>query len=481
MNKKIFITLALALCAFAPNVASAANPLWWSYYANYEGGWPNPHAGYRGECNWSFFHDPLRCPLYTYASASLTNTPSQGIVAMAYLRGYSGGYSYSPITYTGSLPAVSPNTSVTLNWACQDFQAQSYSTPASCISYDAFNNCNGWSGGGGGTGYAYDYAYAVFNGTVQSNLGGTVVAPTQTTTYSVYCQTAGWSPNPTFGIPAKPNTPTMQFTVNVSGPPLPAPPTESIDAGMGPGVTKTVTVGTPVMLTATYLASTGDTLTDTAINGPNNTNSVPGVPWTPPASPKTYLFSTTTPGSYTFSPALRTTYYHNWNDYGAAVTVIVTVPPACTGAHEVNPPTCSCEIGYNRVDGSCVLATCLGAHQVPPLCSTCESGYQMQSGSCVIAPPSISISASQPRVARNTSATIVWSVTGLEAGGGTQCAISSAPAGVFSQSMPANTAPTWSGSAPTTGITGSATITLVCTGAVSKTISVGLLPAYQER
>jgi hypothetical protein len=75
-------------------------------------------------------------------------------------------------------------------------------------------------------------------------------------------------------------------TVTVAASIAVPPPQDTISAGAGNGVPVTVVAGTPVTISATYTADAADTLTQTAIDGPNSTNSVPGVPFTAPFSPK---------------------------------------------------------------------------------------------------------------------------------------------------------------------------------------------------
>ncbi len=262
--------------------------------------------------------------------------------------------------------------------------------------------------------------------------------------------------------------------------------------------------------------------------------------WTaPPLESKTYTFTPTAPGEYIFYPAAQTEQYTSWNNYSKSL--LVRVHPACPagqhwvpgpsgnyagitfrgqcvpdqatcpGVHEVNPPACTCETGYVRQNGACVLPTsqCAGVHEVnypacscdigyhkqngvcvpdtcsdpravPPLCSSCISGYETKNGICTPIPPSTSLSAYPLRVQKGTGSTVSWNVTGLSSGSGTACSITSNPAGVFYQSMPANTAPSWSGTAPTGAINGATIITLSCTGAVSKSVTVGIVPVFQE-
>lgn len=467
-----------SLTAVLDSSQSAA--VWWSTYTSYQS-WPLPlsvasHNNVGGWCNARYYN----CPLPSYANIYVRSDPSQAIVARSVLPGFYFNFLAQRVTYAGALSTVPSGTPLTIEWACQRGQSVGYTVSDSCSSYDPFGNCVS-SGGGGSATYTYrDYDGAVgTNFTAGPNIGSATVVPTQTTTYGIYCRSAG--ARTANGIPF-PSTPVMSFTVNVSGEPIPPPlpPTTTIDAGAGNGITKTVSVGTSVTLTATYTAGSRDALTSTAINGPNSTNSVPGVAWTPPTSPKTYIFTPSTPGSYTFSPSLQSQFYPAWSNYGASVTVVATAA-TCSGAHQVNPPTCSCEVGYTLQGGVCVPTTCSDPHALPPLCNTCQSGYVWDggNGACIIAPAALSISLSKSLVRKGETTTLSWSATGLA--GSQNCSVSSSPAGVFSQTMPAGTAPTWSRSNQPTGpIIGATVFTLSCTGSTPVSVSAKLNPAYIE-
>lgn len=239
----------------------------------------------------------------------------------------------------------------------------------------------------------------------------------------------------------------------------PAAPTVTINAGAGNGVAVSRPAGTPVTITATFTPRTGDTITGSAINGPNSGSSVPGGN-TAPASTKTYVLPGTTPaGSYTFRPALTTTYYPAWSDYGRSVVVTITGSLTCPGANEINPPTCSCAPGYQRVPPS---TTCT----VIPI---------------VVPPPApvLTFSAESPRVQPGSAANLTWNVSGLIATD--SCTISSVPAGTLSRSHgPSATATSWSGTASPT-ITGNSVFTLSCTRGTAQSVTVGLIPVIIER
>ncbi len=139
--------------------------------------------------------------------------------------------------------------------------------------------------------------------------------------------------------------------------------------------------GKPSVITATYIPGAGDTLTATALNGPNTTNSVPGVTNVTATSPKVYTFTTNTPGTYTFSPAVKTDAYRSWDDLGKSVTV--TVLNCGVGGH-ISGNACVCDTGYTGTPPSCV----------PPV-----------KVSCALSPASQTI-------VRGSSATVRYTTTG---------------------------------------------------------------------
>ena len=97
------------------------------------------------------------------------------------------------------------------------------------------------------------------------------------------------------------------------------PPTATISASPA-----SINVGQSTTITATYAAGTGDTITGTAINQPYYTNVTP----TTPVTPRTYNFSPSSPGTYTFYAFVNTPRY-SW--YMAKSTnVTVSAAANCT-------------------------------------------------------------------------------------------------------------------------------------------------------
>lgn len=298
----------------------------------------------------------------------------------------------------------------------------------------------------------------------------------------------------------------FSIPVTVSGSPV---PTVTI-TGNGQSGSVSVPSGTPVDIVATFNPS--GSYTGSAINDFQNN----ALTSQAAASPKNYTFNTAAnpaaPGTYIFNAAVQTSALGWANNFGKSLTVVVTaapgacqngqgtagscsscdagfhlsggacVPDVCAGGQN-NPPACTtCSPGFHTGgSGACVANTCSDPHAIAPLC-TCESGYTMSGGVCTLNPPALSLTAAQARVQKNAPASLSWSVTGLVDGSGTQCSISSSPAGVYSTTMPPGTAPTWSGSNVLTGPVTSATIfTLMCTGPESKSITVTLIPSFIEK
>lgn len=427
------------------------------------------------------YPSPLSCPQNT---ALCYPNPRVGTLSIR-AAGASDGYTVNvdannAQTSLGSPVILDGNRQLEVEWACLPYQ----NGTATCQIVNPRCHCSWW--GGCGTCYT-PYACNTGNITYTDNTltstgfqtNGALVGTASVTfpanadsfTYSLQCKKAGGS------------TYTVTNTVYAAGgadTPLNAPkPTATINAGNGNGVTKTVEVGTPVTITATYTPRGTDSLTSTAINGPNSTNSVPGVSNTTPDSPKQYIFIPSAVGTYTFAPAIRSANFPVWNDYGVAVDVVAT-PMTCPNAHGVNPPTCTCDVGYSGPPrGLCTQVPCSDPNALWPLCTSCRAGYELRGGVCT-PPPELSLRASQLRVNSGTRTTVTWRVTRLYANAGIVCSLSSNPSGVVSARMPANTQPTWSGTAQTAPITATTVITLSCTGANPKSITVGLIPAFEE-
>lgn len=366
----------------------------------------------------------------------------------------------------GTPPAVAPGSELTMQWSClpsrtvnsagcQYRQFNSHCNPYTGVLYSAGTVSSGSSGSGPG------FSPSGLTGT------RTVTAPTTpgTYTYSLTCQ-GSW------GLPAM----TIPVVVGETATPI---------IGITGNGTNPVSVtrGVPVTIAGTYAVASGDTLLKTALNDSSN-NALPGVAWTPPGN-KSYVFDTAgrTPGTYVFYPAVQTTQYPGWNNYGKSLTVTITAATStatCSGAHQINPPTCSCDIGYVMQGGVCTAATCSDPHAVPPLCGTCQSGYTRLGGACVVV-PTVSLSLSQSTVRSGSPALLSWTAGNMPSDGSIACSISSTPASVFSRTMPAGTSPTWSGNDVATGaITQRTTFTLSCTNIGPVSVTVNLTPNVIE-
>ncbi len=134
-------------------------------------------------------------------------------------------------------------------------------------------------------------------------------------------------------------------------------------------------------------------------------------------------------------------------------------------------------VTYTVTSNTCVSNTCAGGQTNPPTCSICPAGtHDNGFGTCVSNVPSgLTLTVQSNKVRKGNPAVLSWSVSGLSSGVGTSCSVTSNPAGVFSQTMPANTTPTWSATNVSTGAINSTTVfTLACTGAnpISKTVTV---------
>jgi hypothetical protein len=485
--------ISISLAGRSPSLSLAlqqtqsASAAWWNTYPQYDNGWPMPHNVPAGT------PIPGMCSscgaINSYADAYVQSNQSQAVVIKTSLTNSSNGvagvnssWHYSQ-TQNGSIPTVSAGTPVVIEWACQDYTARAWSVGGSCRSYDAFGNCTSWTSGSGGTAY-FNY----YGGSASSNFNGgggyvssVVVTPTVSTTYSVQCLASGIPAGS--GNAIVPATPAMSFTVNVAAPPPPPLPTETISAGAGPGVAKTVNVGTPVTITATYAAGAGDSLTNTAIDGPNSTNSVPGVAWLPPTSPKTYVFTPSAAGTYTFYPSLQSSYYSAWNNYSSSVTVTAVAPTCANGLdYATYGPSCTCPAGQTQSGSVCVASSCSDPHAGNPPTCACQAPYTGPNGGpCALPPPSITLKAAQSRVQKGAHASLTWSATNLAGNGSQTCQITSNPAGVFSSSFN-GLQTSWTGTNVATGPINATTIfTLSCTGAQSVSTSVGLIPSYLEQ
>jgi hypothetical protein len=226
-------------------------------------------------------------------------------------------------------------------------------------------------------------------------------------------------------------------------------PTATIDAGGGNGVAVSVPVGSPTSITATYRASAGDTLTASAINDTSGVTSVPCANvtpynascWTQPDTTKTYSFTPSASGTYTFYAAIKTANYNTYNNY-ANVRVTAYVP--CANGSGVN--------------GSC---------------TACNAGYTLQGGYCVRPSGSITgqLTANPARVKNGGSTTLTWSTSGM-----TSCTLKDETGTTLSTL-------TSSAGFTATNITTKKTYTLSCTDGSTtylSTASVNVVPSIKE-
>lgn len=108
-------------------------------------------------------------------------------------------------------------------------------------------------------------------------------------------------------------------TLTVTPPPL---TTAAITSSAG----SSVIVGQPTTITATFSPGTGDQLSQTNIDMPEGTGVGAN---TNPDATKTYVFTPTAAGTYTFVARATTAYYSSWTSY-ATITITVPPPPTCT-------------------------------------------------------------------------------------------------------------------------------------------------------
>jgi hypothetical protein len=418
--------------ALQKDISSQSAALWWSLYPKYDSGWPAPHT-YGGGTNvnlWGWCAYPYvnscNTPLPSYADIYVTSNPAQAITGVVqqlgdqYLGKINGWQAFAfPLSgpaYNGSIPTVPAGTPLTIEWACQDFQALNYSyAGSSCNNYDAFGNCIGYFlTGGSGVSTYHDYAGAIgtnFNaGAGNAPLGSATVVPTQTTTYSVYCKSAGISIQAGNIYDIIPDSRTMSFTINVTAP----PPTVTI-TGNGTNPTNNAIVGHPVTIVGTFTPGTGDALTETAINDfANNlwcgTGCTPNTSmWTAsPLGSKSYTFTPVSAGPYIFYPAVQTTGYPAWNNYSQSLTV--NVVNACQNGTGAAGSCTSCNAGYVLSGGNCA-PTCPNGSGAAGSCTSCNAGYVLSGGNCVVSAPVsiVTFSANPTRVRKNTSTNVTFS------------------------------------------------------------------------
>lgn len=413
----------------------------------------------------------------------------------------SGCYSYklaptiqTAVRTAGTAPVVAAGAPLTLQWSC----LPSHSVSGEQKTGQSWNSSGSWQ-------VFKLYAVTLSNGTTAVgpgfSAGGltgtrTVTAPSAPGTYN-YALTC----NSSWSLPAMTISVTVTDTPPPPPPPSETPPSLSI-TGNGKSGTVSVAVGTPVAIEATFVPHGTDALVHTAINdGDNNALT----DWQP-ASQRSYGFTPSAPGTYTFYPAVQTNQYPAWNNYGEQL-IVVAQSVECRGdfqnavlcpgdAADVasrlvsscsqpsgSAPKCewTCDVLHHKVGNTCVLNVCTGVHEdssTYPACD-CMEGYVKENGICVPIPPALSLMADPTRVRAGNATTLSWNVDNLVGDGSQTCRITSSPAGVFSAASN-GTETSWSGSRQTGPIESKTVFTLACPSAAPISVTVDMIPTVKE-
>ena len=234
----------------------------------------------------------------TYTSGQLTVGGTVSVVV-----GAGGIAGVAPIYYTSGAGAPGQ---VTITWTDPPVPTCSVTLTPNPLAYGSSSTLT-YSSTNATTLYINNIGYVSTSG------GSTSVSPSSTTNYSCTAVGAGGT-----------GTQTASLTVNA-----PAMPTTSITSSLG----ATVLVGESSTITATFSAGSGDTLTADNIDSPVGT----GVGANEnPTTPKTYIFSPSSAGTYTFYARAKTAYYTSWTTYSS---VVVTVPTPPTATLSLSPST----------------------------------------------------------------------------------------------------------------------------------------------
>ncbi len=234
-----------------------------------------------------------------------TTQGASGSSCYAYNAPYFALGSPSASNYSGSTPVVGVGQTMTMEWSCLPSRTVNGSYHYSGGSPIGIIYAGGWASMNI---YSFGLASSVTgsgSGFSPSGITGTqtVTAPSTPGSYNYTLTCNGGS-----------NAMTIPVTVM-------AAPTLTI-TGNGTNPT-TVIAGQPVTITATFAATSGDTLTKSAINDNANNlwcgsgNSCSTALWTTaPLGTKTYTFTPSTAGTYVFYPAAQTTQFTSWNNFG---------------------------------------------------------------------------------------------------------------------------------------------------------------------
>ncbi|MDB5225606.1 MAG: hypothetical protein JWL87_558 [Candidatus Adlerbacteria bacterium] len=286
-------------------------------------------------------------------------------------------------------------------------------------------------------------------------------------------------------------------------------PTVTINAGAGNGVTKTVTVGAATPITATFAAGSGDTLAATAINGSDQVTSVPCADvtpynvscWTQPNTTKTYAFTPSAAGTYTFYGAAKTNSITAYNNY-ASVAVVAVQPsvslalagaaPQTAGDHAYltwtsqNITANSCRLYIDSVQVATGLAANYpgsydagalsgGSHSIYLTCTPTSGGSFNSNtlapsvGAPTLSPP---FSANPARVRKGGTSYLLWGSTNM-----TSCTVRDQTNAVISSSLNSSGIQT-----PVT-VSAASTYRISCTNGTSTATAqttVTLIPGFEE-
>ncbi|MDO8548189.1 MAG: hypothetical protein Q7R71_00755, partial [bacterium] len=361
----------------------------------------------------------------------------------------------STVSSTGSPVSVAPGGQLALEWSClpsrqlngQDKTGQGIFSEGSWSSWTIYTVS--LATGSLGTGPS-------FNSQNYFSHASTITAPSTpgVYTYSLTCS-GPW------------NQPTMSIPVTVTTPP-PTIPTCTINAsspvGDGGSSTLTYTVaGTPTSVTI------DDSQGDASIHAPVTPAPQQSAALQADNSPVT--FTMTVENAEGSSQCLATAVvtaapivcpehthdvdgfcvpYYGFVDGGGGVYVpdvgftcvddtCTPTVPTCPGAHEVNPPTCTCELGYVvGVGGACVpnpdvCNNIPGVQGTPPAhgvqniggsCS-CSSGYELQGNVCLaVGAVTGGLTATPALVHSGARTTLSWGTANMA-----ECAVTSSDGG----------------------------------------------------
>ncbi len=434
----------------------------------------------------------------------------------------------------GTVPTVAPGTPLTLQWSC---------LPSRVVNgWGCRPEGSSWSHPFGVSCSESSYTYNVLNisplassvsGNGQNFVSGTSITGTKTIaapssagtyTYSLSCS-GGPYPLPAMTVDVtvsgQPATPVLSLTPAISTIPYNGTQTLTYSATGGAGYDACYLSGgqwgsNPGTAVSTAGSVTTNNLTASTQYSYTCHDTFYG--WVTPVSATV----TVTPPQSSCPNGL------NYATYGPSCTCtppqiqsgsVCVLPSQCPGAHEVNYPTCSCEIGYVKQNGVCVIpasptftavpaatlpgqaVTLTWSCPTPPYTESqgdshystagalsgnatvnptntttynlyCKFGNNQTSKSATVtvAQPNLSIIAVPTRVQKGRTATVSWSATNVTAG---SCRVTGTDGA------------SWAGASgsQTPTITASVIYTLACSvpsGPVSKSVTVGIVPIFQE-